>query len=73
MQMAGTGRLGFQSWTLSERGHRCEGASKEEGMRHRAPWGIPVSVDGLEKGLAKVQQEKRREQKQENSGKTEKL
>ena len=65
--MAGTGRLGFQSWTLSERGHRREGGSKEEGMRDGAPRGMPVSVDGLEKGLVKVQQEKRRKQKKENS------
>ena len=40
--MAGTGRLGFQSWTLSERGHRREGGSKEEGMRDGAPGNASV-------------------------------
>lgn len=67
LQMAGTGKLGFQSWTLSERNHRSEGASKGEGVRDEAPWGIPVSSDGLEQGLVKVQQEKRRKQKKEKT------
>ena len=66
--MAGTGKLGFQSWTLSERNHRSEGASKREGVRDEAPWGIPVSTDGLEEGLVEVQQEKRRKKKEKTRG-----
>ena len=68
MQMAGTGKLGFQSWTLSERNHRSEGASKGEGVRDEAPWGTPVSIDGLEEGLVEVQQEKRRKKKEKTRG-----
>lgn len=68
MQMAGTGKLGFQSWTLSERNHRSEGASKGEGVRDEAPWGTPVSTDGLEEGLVEVQQEKRRKKKEKTRG-----
>lgn len=66
--MAGTGKLGFQSWTLSERNHRSEGASKGEGVRDEAPWGTPVSIDGLEEGLVEVQQEKRRKKKEKTRG-----
>ena len=65
--MAGTGKLGFQSWTLSERNHRSEGASKGEGVRDEAPWGTPVSTDGLEEGLVEVQQ-KRRKKKEKTRG-----
>ena len=68
MQMAGTGKLGFQSWTLSERNHRSDGASKGEGVRDEAPWGTPVSTDGLEEGLVEVQQEKRRKKKEKTRG-----
>ena len=66
--MAGTGKLGFQSWTLSERNHRSEGASKGEGVRDEAPWGTPVSTDGLEEELVEVQQEKRRKKKEKTRG-----
>ena len=68
MQMAGTGKLGFQSWTLSERNHRSEGASKGVGVRDETPWGTPVSTDGLEEGLVEVQQEKRRKKKEKTRG-----
>lgn len=69
MQMAGTGKLGFQSWTLSERNHRNEGASKGEGMRDEAPWGIPVSIDGLEEGVGEgTTGEEEKAEERENSG-----
>lgn len=47
IQVAVTGKLGFQSWTLSERSHRSEGTRQGEGVRWgpTAPWEIPAFID----------------------------